>query len=252
MNDAPPKKARRIRARKPNPPDESAPAKTKKHPTKPKVDRRRAPETKTRILDAAEQLFLERGFHGASIRDISKAADVQIALTYYHFGSKEDLFRAVVDRRAEDNAAGMLTALRKMQRDPERAHQPEDLFRAFLQPVVDRALNGGEGWHNYIRLMAHIANQPQDRSYITPFNENYDTLMQEFIDHLRKIKPELEEADLYWAFYFFQAAVSHILTESGMVDRQSGGLCSSTDLDTIVDKLARVFGAGLEGLARPG
>lgn len=214
-----------------------------------KVDRRRAPETKTRILDAAELLFLERGFHGASIRDISKEARVQIALAYYHFGTKEDLFRAVIDRRAPENTAGILTALRRLQRDPERAKKPEELFRAFLQPVVDKSLRGGEGWHNYIRLMAHIANQPQDKSYITPFNEYYDALMQEFVDHLRQTRPDLAEADLYWAFYFFQAAVSHILTESGMVDRQSGGQCQSKDLDTIVDKLAKVFGAGLDGLA---
>jgi AcrR family transcriptional regulator len=217
-------------------------------PTTAKVDRRKAPLTKAKILDAAELLFLERGFHGASIRDISKAADVQIALAYYHFGTKEDLFRAVIDRRAAENASGMLAALRQLQQDPERARQPEELFRAFLQPVVDRALTGGEGWHNYIRLMAHIANQPQDKSYITPFNENYDSLMQVFVDHLRNIRPELADEDLYWAFYFFQAAVSHILTQSGMVDRQSGGLCRSKDLNTIVDKLARVFGAGLNGL----
>jgi len=216
----------------------------------PKVDRRRAPETKSRILDAAELLFLERGFHGASIRDISREAQVQIALAYYHFGSKEDLFRAVVDRRAGDNAGGMLRALKELKRDPERAGKPDELFRAFLQPIVDRALRGGDGWHNYIRLLAHVANQPQDASYVTPFNENYDSIIKAYIDHLRGIEPTLDDPDVYWAFYFFQAAVSHVLTESGMVDRQSGGLCCSKDLDTIVDKLARVFGAGLAGLAQ--
>jgi len=216
----------------------------------PKVDRRRAPETKSRILDAAELLFLERGFHGASIRDISREAQVQIALAYYHFGSKEDLFRAVVDRRAGDNAGGMLRALKELKRDPERAGKPDELFRAFLQPIVDRALRGGDGWHNYIRLLAHVANQPQDASYVTPFNENYDSIIKAYIDHLRGIEPTLDDTDVYWAFYFFQAAVSHVLTESGMVDRQSGGLCCSKDLDTIVDKLARVFGAGLAGLAQ--
>lgn len=215
-----------------------------------KIDRRRAPETKTKILDAAELLFLERGFHGASIRDISKEAGQQIALTYYHFGSKEDLFRAVVDRRAGDNAGGMLRALKELKRDPERAQKPDELFRAFLQPIVDRALRGGEGWHNYIRLLAHVANQPQDASYVTPFNQNYDSIIKAYTDHLRSIEPELNDTDVYWAFYFFQAAVSHVLTESGMVDRQSGGLCCSGDLDTIVDKLARVFGAGLAGLAQ--
>lgn len=251
MSDvAPPEKPKRKAKAASKPTAKSMAASKRTKAATPKVDRRRAPETKTRILDAAELLFLERGFHGASIRDISKQAGVQIALAYYHFGSKEDLFRAVVDRRAGDNAGGMLRSLKELKRDPERAQQPDELFRSFLRPIVDRALRGGEGWHNYIRLLAHVANQPQDASYVTPFNENYDSIIEAYIDHLRSIKPELDDTDVYWAFYFFQAAVSHVLTESGMVDRQSGGLCHSQDLDTIVDKLARVFGAGLAGLTK--
>ncbi|MGH8309797.1 MAG: TetR family transcriptional regulator, partial [Steroidobacteraceae bacterium] len=43
--------------------------------------------TPDRILDAAEQLFARRGFHGVSVRDITSEAGVDVALVNYHFGS---------------------------------------------------------------------------------------------------------------------------------------------------------------------
>jgi AcrR family transcriptional regulator len=56
---------------------------------------------RARIRDAALQLFAERGMHGATLRDIAKAADVSLGLVRHHFGSKEDL-RAACDSYALD------------------------------------------------------------------------------------------------------------------------------------------------------
>ncbi len=62
----------------------------------------RSQATRERILDAAEQLFAQRGFYGVSVRDITGAADVDVALASYHFGNKQGLLEAVFMRRAED------------------------------------------------------------------------------------------------------------------------------------------------------
>jgi AcrR family transcriptional regulator len=55
-------------------------------------------DTRTRILDAAEELFAAKGFDGTSIRAITRAADVNVAAIHYHFGSKEEVLRGVTDR----------------------------------------------------------------------------------------------------------------------------------------------------------
>ncbi|MGO9935298.1 MAG: TetR/AcrR family transcriptional regulator, partial [Steroidobacteraceae bacterium] len=55
--------------------------------------------TKDKLMDAAEKLFARRGFHGASLRDITAAAGVDLALVNYHFGSKYGLLGAVMERR---------------------------------------------------------------------------------------------------------------------------------------------------------
>src|ERR1700683_2256092 len=56
---------------------------------------------KDRILDAAERLFARHGFYGVSGRDITEAAEVDVALVSYHFGGKRELFASVFQRRAE-------------------------------------------------------------------------------------------------------------------------------------------------------
>ena len=57
------------------------------------------PETKQRILNAAEHLFATDGYHATSLRVITTAATVNLAAVNYHFGSKEALLEAVIVRR---------------------------------------------------------------------------------------------------------------------------------------------------------
>jgi AcrR family transcriptional regulator len=60
-----------------------------------------APRTKSpadsrqRILEAALDLFGERGLTGTTVRDIAAAAKVNVAAISYHFGGKDELYRAV-------------------------------------------------------------------------------------------------------------------------------------------------------------
>lgn len=55
-------------------------------------------ETRTRILDAAEQVFHERGVSHTSLADVAKAADVTRGAIYWHFKNKSDLFDAMCER----------------------------------------------------------------------------------------------------------------------------------------------------------
>ena len=58
-------------------------------------------DTKLRILEAAERLFMERGFAATSLREITATARVNLAAVNYHFGSKEALIDAVLTRRLQ-------------------------------------------------------------------------------------------------------------------------------------------------------
>ena len=57
-----------------------------------------AGDAKSRILDAAQQLFLKRGYQGASIDEIAEMAPASKPTIYAHFDGKEALFEAVIAR----------------------------------------------------------------------------------------------------------------------------------------------------------
>ena len=72
---------------------------------------RRLEHTRTLLLDAAEEVFAEKGFTPATLDDIASAAGYTKGAIYKHFGTKEDLFLAVSDRywrRYFDNFAEVL------------------------------------------------------------------------------------------------------------------------------------------------
>ncbi|WP_374541266.1 TetR/AcrR family transcriptional regulator [Flavobacterium sp.] len=54
------------------------------------------------ILNVSLKLFAEKGFDGTSIRDIAKAADINVAMVSYYFGSKENLLEAIIIYRVSD------------------------------------------------------------------------------------------------------------------------------------------------------
>lgn len=54
--------------------------------------------TRQRILDAATEVFAEKGYHGAGVEDIVKASETSKGAFYFHFPSKQDIFFALLER----------------------------------------------------------------------------------------------------------------------------------------------------------
>jgi len=59
------------------------------------MDDKNVLNSKQRILQVAEQIFAEKGFDGARVGEIAKKADVNKALIYYYFDSKEDILKSM-------------------------------------------------------------------------------------------------------------------------------------------------------------
>ena len=70
-----------------------------------------ATDTKARILDAADEIFVRRGIDGARMQEIADQAGVNKALLHYHFRSKADLARAVWLRIASSFVPGIFQML---------------------------------------------------------------------------------------------------------------------------------------------
>jgi AcrR family transcriptional regulator len=108
-----------------------------------------AEPTQVRLLDAAERLIGERGVDGVSLRAINAEAGSNVAAAHYHFGSKELLVRAVLDRRMTVLAEERLTQLSAIEH--EAAPAPRDVAAVFVGPLFDFAATGnGRG---YVRFL---------------------------------------------------------------------------------------------------
>jgi AcrR family transcriptional regulator len=57
--------------------------------------------TREDILEAAAQVFRQKGFHGASMQDIAKAVNLQKPSLYHHVSSKQEILLALLDRALE-------------------------------------------------------------------------------------------------------------------------------------------------------
>jgi AcrR family transcriptional regulator len=86
--------------------------------------------TKQRLLNAGFRAFAERGFHGASIRDICERADANIATANYHFHGKEKLYKAVLE-----HACQRIRAPRLLPDEQPARQTPGQKLRAGIQSL---------------------------------------------------------------------------------------------------------------------
>ena len=202
---------------------------------------------KVRILDAAEHLFARNGFYGVSVRGITEAAGVDVALVNYHFGSKRQLFAAVFQRRAKLLNPERLAMLEQVRRQAlPGAPALEDIVNAFTYPMLERSARGGPGWKSYFALVAQVNNSPEWGPVL--MTEYFDPLVERFIAVLREALPDCDPREIYWGYQFLTGALTLTFAETGRIDKLSGGLCRATDLDSVHARLARYVAAGFRAL----
>ena len=89
-----------------------------------------------RLLDAAEELFCERGFEGASIRDIAAAAECNIASVNYYFGGKEQLYQEVWRRHLIPMRDTRVASIEQVMSKNNGRPRLEELLRSFADTFV--------------------------------------------------------------------------------------------------------------------
>jgi len=106
---------------------------------RPKAD---DPGARAKIAAAAEELFADRGFDGAAIRDIARKAGVNGAMIHYYFGNKEGLYRAMLEGAASKVRALLIETTGGTGSTAERLARFVDAYAAYMlsQPNLARIL----------------------------------------------------------------------------------------------------------------
>ncbi len=166
--------------------------------------------TKTRILDAAEDLFVEHGFEAMSMRQITSRAAVNLAAVNYHFGSKEALIHAMLSRRLDQLNQERLRILDRFDAQLGTHVTCEHVLGAMFIPALNASRDPGRGGRAFLRLIGRAYTDPS--SFVRNFlAAHYASVAGRFFDAFQRALPNLPRAELGWRLHFAIGALSGAL-----------------------------------------
>lgn len=196
---------------------------------------------KDKIIDAAERLFAESGFHGVSMRMIADAAPIGLGTLTHHFASKDALLETVVVRRSATLNAAQIDAITAVS---EPGIEP--LLHAFVESYLQLIESDDYGWRSYTRLIAVVA---LDLRWSELMSRHFDTLGREMIMRLRTAAPRLDTDLAVHAYAYLVSLVMGLFASNGVLDRFSDGRLASHDIRASVAPLVRFTAGGIRALA---
>ncbi len=166
-------------------------------------------------MSAAEDLFAKSGFAGASLRQVTSVANVNLAAVNYHFGSKENLINELFKRRLDELTAQRTKALEQALQTPPVTL--ESVLEAFVSPALSLAQDRGGG-QSFVRLLAR-AFAEQDQRLRRFVSNNYGHVLKEFAKSISSLLPHLAKEDLYWRLDFVSGALTYAMSDFGMIKK---------------------------------
>jgi AcrR family transcriptional regulator len=169
-------------------------------------------DTKEQLITVAERLFAERGFAGTTLRNVVSEAGVNLAAVSYHFGSKEELFRAVVCRFAHPVTEKELRLLSELQAGP-KLPSVEDILTVVLKPSLEILTQDQDNQLMHAQFMGRCRTEPKPIQRIA--NEEFAVVTEACLDLLQRVLPDQSRSQLYWKFDLVIASLIRVLTEAG-------------------------------------
>ncbi|KGC29875.1 TetR/AcrR family transcriptional regulator [Burkholderia pseudomallei] len=166
--------------------------------------------TKARILDAAEDLFIEHGFEAMSMRQITSRAAVNLAAVNYHFGSKEALIHAMLSRRLDQLNEERLRILDRFDAQLGAHVTCEHVLGAMFIPALQASRDPQRGGRAFLRLIGRAYTDPSAfvRNFLTA---HYASVAGRFFDAFQRALPNLPRAELGWRLHYAIGALSGAL-----------------------------------------
>ncbi|MCR6701022.1 MAG: TetR family transcriptional regulator [Dokdonella sp.] len=196
--------------------------------------------TRQRILGAAEELFARHGFAGASLRQVTASAKVNLAAVNYHFGSKENLIEEVFRRRLDELNARRTELLAQCR---DRADLGlEDVLDAFVRPALELSLSDAGG-AAFVRVLAR-AYAEHDERLRRFLSDNYGHVLKEFAAVFARLLPQLDKEELYWRLDIVSGALTYAMADFGVLKRRSD-VSEQEHRERTASHLIRFAAAGL-------
>ena len=186
-------------------------------------------KTVAKILDAAGEVFCAFGFHGASIRDVTQKAGVNLAAVNYHFRDKKSLYCAVLTRGLRPINQARLSQLKiASEKAGENPVPLAHLMDIFARPIFELHGDFEHGGTHLLQLLGRCVLQP------LPFVEeflkaNLHPTTARFARAIRRHVPTLSPEDFLWRISFIVGAMHHTLATMHRMKELTGGICQNND-----------------------
>lgn len=199
-------------------------------------------ETKDRILDAAEHLIAHQGVEATSLRQITSAAEVNLAAVNYHFSTKDELVKSVYLRRIRPMNERRLQRLTEI--ESNEAWTLDDLLDAFYEPVLETAEALGKKGLSMGTLLGRLYTEPHDAAQSIIANEMGETV-QRFSRAMFQLLPHLSMVEVLWRLNFTVAILAHTLALGVRMQKLSGGRIDPSNSKEVLRQMKVYAKAGL-------
>jgi len=206
-------------------------------------------DTRERILDAAERLFMAYGYDGTSMRQITGEAAVNLAAVNYHFGSKEALIQEVFRRRLDWLNEERMRVLDRLEAEAGgQPVKPSLIVDAFFGTLLRMADDEARGGMTFLRLLGRTLTEPSEfiRAFLA---HEYKAVMDRFKEALFRALPDVPKAEIVWRFHFMLGATSYAIAGTDalrlVTDWQIEEEDSIDRLDRLVPRLMSFLIGGL-------
>jgi AcrR family transcriptional regulator len=202
--------------------------------------------TRSRIIATAEKLFTEGGEEATSLRAITRAAGVNVASVHYHFGGREELLRAVLDRKIAPLNAQRLRLLDEAVAAHGDPVPVPVLLAAFLRPDLELiAALRADGQVPFARFMGRAYTQPG--AGVAGFmDQQFRTVGARLFPLLERSLPDVDPAELRIRIRLTVAVVTTLFATA-----PDPGLPGPLGTDSLDEQLARLVTFLAPGLAAP-
>jgi AcrR family transcriptional regulator len=143
--------------------------------------------TRDRLLDEAENLFAQKGYHAVSVRAITKAAESNLAAVNYHFGNKQNLYLEVFRSRWLPRASRIQKSFRQSLGEND-CPTPDMVIQSFARAFLAGPMSADERTR-HLKLISGELTQPTD-AFDLVVDQVFRPLFGKLLTDMRRVMPE--------------------------------------------------------------
>jgi len=217
--------------------------------------KRKTPEaTRQRLMEAGVREFGIHGFSAVSTRELAKAAEVNLAAIPYHFGGKEGLYRAIIEKIVTEAQSNYATTAQEIQSQLKTPHltleEGENLIRKLISNVTHFLVGQGTDRYRAALIIRELMNPSQEFELLyRGFMKQMHTLTTKLVATLLQEDPKSQESIL--RAHALLGQIVFFCTGRHLINTRTDQThFTSQNLETIITTITETFLASIQGMRR--